>query len=356
MAIQPVKVTHLPRILFLERGIFQQSVNFEFQFKTISEKTMELQEITVGGFDEKGNFLFKLPLNNFGLVPSISIIPVRRLEPGKILGIFNPLSDFPLEYPIYRLDYQFKFSGEEGDQAKPQISIYPEVYKQRVKLILPFTGKCLVTEGHNFLTHHSRNFPFTHPLIQQIRITGNSSRFAYDFVPLDEKLKPSKDQPRRNEDFYGWDKPVICPGEGKITGVERELPDNDFSKPPGFDVQAHLTDSEGSMAKHFGNYTLIDHGNNEFSVLAHMRKESVQKELGDKVSKGDVLGRIGTSGDSFFPHLHYQVQNGKSFLESEGLPSSFGSFDLLLGDKTKTVSNSSPNTGMIIAQQSQPKA
>ena len=351
MSTRSVIVTHLPHRLFLERGVFNQSVNFEFQFKTTLDETMELQEITADGFDEKDSFLFRLPLNNFGVAPPIGIVPERRLDPGKTLGIFNPLSIFPLDYPIHRLLYQFKFSTRKGDQTKSQISVYPIVYNQNATLTLPFDGKCLVTEGHDFLTHHCRNFPFTHPLIQQIGITGNSSRFGYDFVLLDEEFRMLfKEPPRRNEDFYGWDRPVLCPGEGEIVGLAKDLADNDFSKPPEFDVEAHLTDPEGSMAKHFGNYVLIDHGKHEFSVLAHMREGSIQTKLGEKVLKGDLLGRTGTSGDSFFPHIHYQVQDGKSFLKSEGLPSNFENFDLFLGSKTRIIENSCPNTGMVITQ------
>jgi Peptidase family M23 len=351
MPLQSVTVTHYPNRIFLERGIFQQSVNFEFQFKTDSNETIELQEISVDGFDEKDNFLFRLPLNNFGIAPAISIIPQRRIDHDKTLEIFNPLSNFPLDYPIHRLLYQFTFRTQKNEEAKSEISIYPVVYNQSTTLILPLTGNCLVTEGHDSLTHHARNFPFTHPLIQQIGITGNSSRFAYDFVLLDEELRMFKAPPRVNEDYYGWDKSVLCPGEGEITGLANDSIDNQFGTLPEFDVQAHIKEPEVSMAKHFGNYLMIDHGKNEFSVLAHLRRGSIKAKLGDIVSKGDLLGRIGTSGDSFFPHLHYQVQQGKSFLKSEGLPSIFESFDLLMGCRKKTVEKSYPNTGMVIAQE-----
>lgn len=351
MVARLVTIKHFPERVFLEIGVFQQSVNFEFRFEADSNEILELQEITVDGFDKDGCFLFKLPLNNFGLVPPILTVPERKIEHGKRLEVFNPLPNFPLEYPIHRLVYQFRFRAENGDQVKSEIAVRPTIYKQKAKLILPFTGKCLVTEGHDLLTHHRRNFPFTHPLIQQIGITGNNSRFAYDFVLLDDELKMFKESPHKNEDFYCWDKPVLCPGAGKIVGVANDLSDNQFCRPPEFNMEAHLREPESSMAEHFGNYTLIDHGNNEFSVLGHMREGSLQKGLGDKVLKGELLGRVGTSGDSFFPHIHYQVQGGKSLLRSEGLPSKFESFWLVVGGKTRRILNSCPNTGMVVMQE-----
>jgi len=348
MALFSVSVDCFPQRIFLERGVFQQSVNCEFRFQTNSNEILMLQEISVEGFDKQDNLLFKLPLNNFGLVPPILIVPERKIEYSKMLEIFNPLPNFPLDYLICRLHYEFRFSTEKGGQAKSEIFVQPIVYEQKAVLILPFSGTCLVTEGHDFLTHHRRNFPFTHPLVQQIGITGNNSRFAYDFVLLDDELRMFKNIPHRNEDFFCWAKPVLCPGDGKIVGVANDMPDNEFYKPPLFDVEVHIKEPETSMAKHFGNYVIIDHGNDEFSVLGHMLKGSVQADLGGKVMKGDVIGRIGTSGDSFFPHIHYQVQDGKSMLKSEGLPSKFESFDLIMGHATRRTENSCPNTGMII--------
>jgi hypothetical protein len=59
------------------------------------------------------------------------------------------------------------------------------------------------------------------------------------------------------------------------------------------------------------------------------------------------VGQIGTSGDSVFPHIHYQHQNGKRLLKSEGHPSKFDRFDLAIGQATKRILNLCPNTGMI---------
>jgi hypothetical protein len=348
MAAPLINVRYFPERVFLEQGAFQQSVNFEFRFQTESNETMELLEVTANGFDKQNQLLFKFPLNNFGVIPPILIVPERKIEPGKMLEIFNPLPNFPLEYPIHRLCYQFRFMNEKGSQARTEVSVYPVVYKQKTTLVLPFAGTSLVTEGHDLLTHHRRNFPSTHPLIQQIGITGNNSRFAYDFVLVDDELKMFKNSPHSNEDFFCWRKPVLCPGDGKIISVANDLPDNEFNKPPLFDVEAHIREPEKSMKQHLGNHAIIDHGNSEFSVLVHILKGSVQVNAGDKVIKGELIGRVGTSGDSFFPHIHYQFQDGKSLLNSEGLPSKFESFDLVIGDKTRRIEGLCPNTGMIV--------
>lgn len=310
--IHLVTVTHFPERIFLERGIFQQSVNCEFRLQNDSNEVLELYEIDAEGFDEQDRLLFRLPLNSLGLTPPILIVPERKIEAGKLLEIFNPIPNFALDYAIHRLSYQFKFRTEKGSQLNSEITLQPVLHEQKATLILPFAGICMVTEGHDFLTHHRRNFPFTHPLIQQIGITGNNSRFAYDFVFLDDELHMFDHAPSRNEDFFCWAKPVLCPGDGTVVSMINDLPDNAFNTPAPFDVEAHIRNPNQEMMKHCGNHLLIDHGNNEYSLLAHMQKGSVQAKLGDKVTKGQQVGRVGTSGDSFFPHIHYQLQNGRA--------------------------------------------
>ena len=72
-----------------------------------------------------------------------------------------------------------------------------------------------------------------------------------------------------------------------------------------------------------GNNVLIDHGNGEYSSLAHLQRGSVRVKAGDRVSQGDVLGRVGNSGSSDTPHLHYQLMAGTHLARADGLPSRF---------------------------------
>jgi murein DD-endopeptidase MepM/ murein hydrolase activator NlpD len=159
------------------------------------------------------------------------------------------------------------------------------------------------------------------------------------------------------EDFNGWGKPVLCPGDGKIVSAAHDKDDNPVgeSLPPispeqyeRLRLQAfeHL-EKVGPQGLH-GNQVIIDHGNDEFSLIDHMQKDSVRVEIGDHVTRGTVLGKIGNSGDSGAPHIHYQLQNGKDTRDSEGLPSRFTKFELLLGNTTKRIQNLCPNTEMII--------
>lgn len=57
--------------------------------------------------------------------------------------------------------------------------------------------------------------------------------------------------------------------------------------------------------KGLGNVVVIDHGNGYFTRYAHLSDMEAAK--GRKVRRGTRLGYVGVSGNSFAPHLHYEV-------------------------------------------------
>ncbi len=62
----------------------------------------------------------------------------------------------------------------------------------------------------------------------------------------------------------------------------------------------------------YGNYVMIDHGNGYMSLYAHMNKFVDGIKVGDKVSAGQQIGFVGTTGRSTGPHLHLEIRiNGK---------------------------------------------
>ncbi len=63
--------------------------------------------------------------------------------------------------------------------------------------------------------------------------------------------------------------------------------------------------------KAYGNFIMVDHGNGVVTCYAHCSSISVVK--GDKVVQGQVIGRVGSTGNSTGPHLHFEVRiDGKT--------------------------------------------
>jgi hypothetical protein len=351
-----IEVSHYPVTVFLEKGIFQQSINFELRCRNTSKQNALLERIQTKGFDKEDNCIFSLFVDSNAVSPSIEIIPQRKLEHEKTLEIFNPIAELPLEYVFERMDFSLRFISEDPTNIESGISIKPTVYDQKALLDLPFTGVCLVTDGHDFAAHH-RRIPLMNQYLQKTGLTANSVRYAYDFMMADQKGNVCRQNGSKLEDYYGWGKPVLCPGDGRIVSATHDRPDNPVGRslPPiapemyerlRAEAFEHL-ENVGLEGLH-GNHVTIDHGNDEFSLIDHMQKDSVKAEIGDEVTKGTLLGSLGNSGDSGTPHIHYGLQNGKEESHSEGLPSKFSNFELILGNTTRKIQNLCPCTGMII--------
>ncbi len=82
----------------------------------------------------------------------------------------------------------------------------------------------------------------------------------------------------------------------------------DFSAPLGTDIVAT---GDGKVLKTvnarggYGKHVVIDHGFGYQTLYAHMSRIEVRR--GQKVKRGDVIGKVGNSGKSTAPHLHYEV-------------------------------------------------
>ena len=64
----------------------------------------------------------------------------------------------------------------------------------------------------------------------------------------------------------------------------------------------------------------MDLGTGHFAVYAHLQLRSIQVKIGDRLHRGDVLGRLGNTGNSSNPHLHFHITDRPSALASNGLP------------------------------------
>jgi len=83
----------------------------------------------------------------------------------------------------------------------------------------------------------------------------------------------------------------------------------DFTAPKGTAIQATGKGVVKRVQKRkigYGNNVIIDHGFGYTTMYAHMDKISVKK--GERVTKGQQIGTIGSTGTSTAPHLHYEVR------------------------------------------------
>lgn len=70
-----------------------------------------------------------------------------------------------------------------------------------------------------------------------------------------------------------------------------------------------LSERYNNCGDGYGNYVILEHGDGEWSVYAHLREYSVLVKYGDTVRQGQVLGLMGSSGDSDGQHLHFEIRD-----------------------------------------------
>lgn len=146
-----------------------------------------------------------------------------------------------------------------------------------------------------------------------------SQRFAIDFEILNEEDLVFVGDPKDVNSYFSYGQEVISAAEGQVVTAVDGFDD----QIPG-ELPPVITLEEAD-----GNHVVIDHGNGNFALYAHLIKGSVAVEEGDFVTRGQLLGLVGNTGNTSAPHLHFHMMAGISTFGSNGLPYVFDGFELL---------------------------
>ncbi len=136
---------------------------------------------------------------------------------------------------------------------------------------------------------------------------------------MDENYAPVSSPDDVNSAYVGWGRELVAPAAGTVVRVRADRPDQPVPNRSDPAFFAPEFPNGGDV----GNHVVIDHGGGEFSLLAHMMAGSVLVSLGETVSQGQPVGRLGNSGDTNGPHVHYQLQSGPDWHSADALPVTF---------------------------------
>jgi murein DD-endopeptidase MepM/ murein hydrolase activator NlpD len=241
---------------------------------------------------------------------------------------FRHYFSLPVSLAVDRLVYELRFIQLGSAEARSQLEIPLLRYEQKTRLIFPIKEKFLIGMAHDFNEPHS---------------DGRSQHYAYDIEGTGPHWEVTRNGGARNEDIYTWGREIIAPADGTVVYARNDVPDQ--PAPGTVDPRLYQNVPDGPSIP--GNHVLLDHGNGEYSSLGHMQRGTVRVKTGDHVKQVNLLGQIGSSGGSPFPHLHYQLQmpSGLDF-RADGLPARFEniSFDLM----GKPMKIASPKRGIFM--------
>jgi urea transporter len=252
-----------------------------------------LTSIAVGGF-------FVVP-SRYSFLWVILLTPVISMVIAATNTLFNhfllPVYSLPFNMVVVLFLYVLKFRESHFkspelvvvQQNSPEKNLYMQHnyhsrfddVAQLLKIHLPFHGQWLVTQAHNG--------PHTH---------REDWKHAWDFEIADEEGKLYSQSGKSVSDYYCYNQPVLAPADGTIAEILDGIDDN----PVG----------EMNLEKNWGNTIIIKHHDKLYSKISHLKKGSFTVQKGDEVKRGTMIAKVGNSGRSPVPHIHFQLQKTPS--------------------------------------------
>jgi murein DD-endopeptidase MepM/ murein hydrolase activator NlpD len=147
----------------------------------------------------------------------------------------------------------------------------------------------------------------------------DSQRFAIDWMRVDEqgRLVHGDEGDVHKYSDYGAD--VLAVANGKVVSVLNNLDDQ---------IPGRLPEPSTIIIETVdGNHVVLDLGGGRFAFYAHLQKNSIKVCPGDEVKKGAVLGKLGNTGNTSAPHLHFHIMNRPSPMAADGIPYLIDAFD-----------------------------
>ena len=168
------------------------------------------------------------------------------------------------------------------------------------KYRLPFLGTWYIEYGGTTkATSHSWNIP--------------GQRYAYDFEIRKDNL-PQHDDQTKCENYYSYLENIYAPADGWVVDLVNKY------------ENTHITEDRkiiNDCPEPKGNYIILKHNHGEYSTICHLEKDTFEVSLGEVVKEGQLLGKVGNSGNTQGPHIHFQVQLGMNTDYATGVPITF---------------------------------
>jgi hypothetical protein len=179
-------------------------------------------------------------------------------------------------------------------------------------------------------------------------------RYAYDFVKVDGRSISSVSPKSMlhslvlgvpTRECHAWGQEIHAPLDGEVLVASdgmgepgRVHPVRDLRRV----IWNGLTFKPSKLAHILGNHVVLRCGENLYAAFAHIAPGTVAVTPGQAVLAGHVLGKVGHTGNSTSPHLHFQLMDSADPLQARGIPCAFREYDLQTAGGWRTVTKAIP--------------
>ena len=215
--------------------------------------------------------------------------------------------------------------GEEPVAGRASIPIDGSTSKTQFRFPLK-SGTWLVVAGASFHTTHRWAVP---------------EEFALDIIQIGPNFRSHRTDGGSHGDFYAYGAEVVAAADGTVVQVVTGGPEHPpLLRKPGESMDDYYGRIGVMQAQNMaagipglmGEGVVIDHGNGEYSVYAHLKPGSLRVRVGQTVKSGETIGLLGSSGNSTEAHLHFQVCDKPSVISCAAIAPTFVGFEIANSD------------------------
>lgn len=237
----------------------------------------------------------------------------RLVPPGTRVVVYLNL---PLSSPApAAVRHRMSFHFTEGDRTPVQL-LAPALLVDRrplPRLGPPLRGGPWAAVYAPQMARGHRRFPYA--TAGAVRVPG---RFAIDWFGLDDEGRSGGGENARMDRYQGYGAEVLAVADGIVSAVRDDM----------VEAESVAAAPPVALGDATGNYVAIDIGGGRYAFYEHLRP-GILVHPGQRVRRGQVIGRLGLTGQGSSPHLHFHLADANSPLGAEGLPFVIERFEAL---------------------------